>query len=505
MIGYATFCQLRLHHDRDRMSASQIAQRLNLDEKTVAKWILQTEYRPRQKTKRPSKLDAHKAAIVRLLETHPYSAVQILQRIREQGYDGGYSILKQFIHQVRPPRRPAFLTLAFAPGECAQLDWGSFGSIRVGATQRRLSFLVMVLCYSRLMYVEFALAQTMEQFLAAQQHAFEFFGGVPRAVMIDNLKSGVLDHPLGQPAVFHPRYLDFAAHHGFQIKACGVHKANEKGRVENGVGYVKKNFLNGLPLSEFASLNPAVRLWLGDVANVRVHGETHKKPIELFAEEKPKLLALPTIAYDGGILQPVRATSRFRVVFETNRYSVPAEYASASLTLKITPERLWIYQQEKLIAEHVRGYDRHQDFENPDHVRALLAQRRNAREQQLFARFLALSPKAAEYHRQLECRRLNPRHHLQKIVALGEIYGTEALARALEDAFTYQAFSCEYVANILEQRVRQLPQAGALHLTRRQDLLDLDLPPADLSIYDRPSDPPNPTTGEIPCPPQPKV
>jgi len=125
----------------------------------------------------------------------------------------------------------------------------------------------------------------------------------------------------------------------------------------------------------------------------------------------------------------------------------------------------------------------------------LLLQRKKARDQKLFLRFLALCPRAHEYYQQLEQRRLNPKHHVQKIVALSEHYGLEAAARAMEDAFTYQAFSCEYIANILQQRQRPVPEPGALHLTRQQDLLELDLPAPDLSLYDSPTDPnfpPNP-------------
>ncbi len=162
---------------------------------------------------------------------------------------------------------------------------------------------------------------------------------------------------------------------------------------------------------------------------------------------------------------------------------MPAEYASTALTLKIYQERLCIYHHDKLIARHARCYERHQDIEDPDHPKELLAQRRNAREQKLLGRFLALSPQAEAYYQALAQRRLNPRHHVQKIVALSEIYGTEAVARAMADAFTFQAFSCEYIANVLESRARLRPEPGALHLTRRQDLLDLDLPEPDLSAY----------------------
>ena len=174
----------------------------------------------------------------------------------------------------------------------------------------------------------------------------------------------------------------------------------------------------------------------------------------------------------------------YDVVVDSNRYSVPAEYARTHLTLKAYPDRLCMYHQNNLVAQHTRSYDSYQDFENPDHPRELLKQRRKAREQQLFKRFLALCAKADDYYKQLAKRRMNPGHHPRQIVALSEIYGVEKLARALEDAFTFQAFSSEYIANILEQRTRVMPQPGALHLTRRQDLLELDIPEPNLPIYD---------------------
>jgi hypothetical protein len=342
----------------------------------------------------------------------------------------------------------------------------------------------MVLCYSRMMYVEFTVLQSMEHFLACHQNAFNFFGAVPEKIMVDNLKSAVIRRMIGQAPVFNPRYVDFANHHGFTIKACNVGKGNEKGRVENAVGYVKKNLLGGLDIPDFSTVNPAARHWLETVANVRVHGATRKKPVELFKTDKPAMRPLPCAPYEVAVSRTVRATNRFRISLDSNRYSVPAEYAGRRLTLKAYPDRLCIYHNGQLIAQHPRCYDRNQDFENPDHPRALLAQRRAAKEQRLLMRFLTLSPKAEAYYQQLRQRRMNPRHHIRQIVALSEIYKPEQVARAIEDAFAFQAFSCEYIANILEQRQRILPEPGALHLTRRQDLLDLDMPEPDLSIYE---------------------
>jgi transposase len=483
MIDFDLFARIKNYHEQKGLNAAQIARELELDPRTVSNWLKEKHFRQRSPVFRKSKLDPFKDSIIAMLEAHPYTAAQILQRVREDGFDGGYTILKDYVHKIRPKRGPAFLKLSFAPGECAQVDWGSYGSIRVGESSRRLSFFVMVLCYSRMMYLEFTVSQTMEHFLSCHQNAFAAFGSVPKKIMVDNLKSAVLKRIIGAAPVFNPTYLDFANHHGFTITPCGVRKGNEKGRVENGVGYVKKNFLAGLDLPEFHAMAPAAAQWLDGIANVRIHGETRRKPVEMFEEEKASLLHLPPYPYDIGAITRVRVSTQFRITVETNHYSVPAEYAGAGLTLKTYPDRLCMYHGDKLIARHARSYDRHQDIEDPDHPKELIAQRKKARDQKIFMRFLALCSKAKDYYRELEKRRMNPRHHVQKIVALSEIYGLDSVARAMEDAFVFQAFSCEYITNLCEQRSRHLPEPGALHLTRRSDLLDLEVEQPDLSIY----------------------
>jgi transposase len=486
MIDYQTFCQIRHLRDEQHLNVTQIAHQLGLHWQTASKWEKRPRYERRQSAparRRASKLDAFKPAIQRLLATHDYSARQLFARLQEQGYAGRYTILKTYVRQVRPPRSAAFLTLHFAPGQCAQVDWGSWGSIRVGNTRRRLSFFAFVLCHSRQLYVEFTLGQSQEQWLACHEHAFEYLGGTPAEIMVDNCKTAVLARPSGAAPVFNPTYVDFARHYGFTIKACAPRRPQQKGRIENGVGYIKKNFLTGLELDEFAPLNPAARVWLDTVANVRLHGETQRRPLDLFLVEKPQLRPLPATAYEAALIRPVRATNRCRVVVETNRYSVPPAYAGQLLTLKLYAERLRLFTGDQLVAEHLRSYEKRQDLEQSDHVQALLHERGQARHQRLLLTFLGLSAHAPAYHEQLAERRLNLRHHVQKIVALSEIYGAAAIGRALDDAHALGAYSCEYIANLLEQRQRLAPEPGALHLTRASDLLELELPPPDLSPY----------------------
>jgi len=480
MIDYTTWCAIRDGLAK-HLGVRQVARDLGLNVKTVRRWRARP-YAPRATVPRPSKLDPFKGRIVGWLDAHPLSAQQVFQRLCEAGYAGGVSIVKDYVRRIRPRPREAFLTLAFAPGEVAQMDWGEWGSIAVGETRRRLSFFVMVLAYSRKLYVEFTLSQSMEHFLEAHIHAFDALG-VPRKIMVDNLRTAVLSHVRGEPPQFNPRYLDFARHYGFEVVACNVAKGNEKGRVERAVGYVKTNFLNGQELPDFAALNPAVRVWLESVANVRLHRETQRRPVDLWAEERPHLQPVNPRRYDVARVLAVRADRQFRVTFEANRYSVPARFAGAQLTLKAYPEHLCLYHDQDLIARHVRCWERHRDIADPDHAKALVAQRRHAQDAHVLARFLALCPQAPKYHEGLLERRGNALSHVRKILALADIHGTETVARAMADALDFAAFSSEYIAHLIQARGRPLPQPSALVLMRRQDVLELDLPPADLSLY----------------------
>ena len=485
MVDYETFCQIRDHLVRQQLSVAQTARALNLDTRTVARWAEVEQFRSRVAVARTSKLDAFKGQIVRWLDTHPYSAQQIFQRLGETGYDGGLTIVKDYVQRIRPRRQPAFLKLDFQPGECAQVDWGSYGTIRVGNTTRRLSFFLMVLCHCRRMYLEFTVSQEMEFFLACHENAFAAFGAVPARLMVDNLKSAVLQRLVGVAPVFNPKYLDFSRHWGFEISACNVASGWEKGRVENGVGFVKKNFLAGQEFIDFPAVQPAAQLWVDTVADVRVHGTTQRRPIDMFDEERAHLKRLNPAGFDLARVREVSVNKQFRVALDSNTYSVPSRHVGQRLTLKAYADRVCIYAHDQLVARHDRSMQRHLDIEHPDHAQQLVMQRHSAREQRLLVAFLALSPRAQAYREGLETRRVNARVHLRQIVALAELHGNEAVARALDDGLELQAFSAEYIAHMLAARRRIGAEPAALQLTRGADLLEIELPPPDLSIYER--------------------
>ncbi len=484
MVDYQMFCEIKRLYTQKKLNSNQIGKILGIDQKTALRWIKRERFVKSMGNPRVSVLAAYKTRIQALLDMHPYTAQQVFDMLKEEGFKGSYSILSQYVSAMRPPSKTAYLTLNFEPGEAAQVDFASCGQIQLEHTKRKFYAFIMTLCHSRMMFVEFIYRQNKEHFLQCHRNAFEYFGGVPRSVMVDNCKVAVLEHSYYGDIKLNPSYLDFSGHYGFKIKACKVRCPNEKGQVEKAVDYLKRNFLNGRKdITSLEAVNNALRQWMENTANVRKHKTTQKKPVELFESEKKELQALNMAPYDCADIRPIRADNKFRVTFEANRYSVPSDFASTMLTAKIYPDRLLLYFDNNLIAEHRRSYDKNQDFENPEHLRKILQYKKNAKDQKMMQNFLLISPNAEIYYAGLKQKRFNAKDHIRKIMALKERYGREKISEAINDALELEAFSSEYIANLLEQRGRFKQLFSPLHLTRNSDCLDIELEQPDLNFY----------------------
>jgi len=219
------------------------------------------------------------------------------------------------------------------------------------------------------------------------------------------------------------------------------------------------------------------------VANLRVHRETGKRPCDAFKEEKPTLQPLPLAGYDISSGCRVRVTNRCRIAFELNRYIVPFEHAGALLELRATPETIAVYRGPKLIARHPRNYGHNQEIENPDHLSRLLEEHKRAEDAALLARFLALSPKAETYYGALRQREHHALGHIRRIHLFVDIHGRDAVAQALEEAVELGAYGSDYLNNILAHRRALAPLIGQLHLTRGAELLQLEVQQPDCSRY----------------------
>lgn len=276
-------------------SIREIAWRLEVSRNTVRKYVRAPEIpKPKPRPKRGSKLDPYKDYILQRLAEGVDNCVVLLREIRAMGYDGGYTILKAFVHPLRQRRSPR-VTVRFEtePGEQAQVDFGRYRYLTVEGLLRWVWAFVMVLSWSRAMYVEFVERADVATFIRCHLNAFARLGGIPRRCLYDNAKLVVLHRDeAGQP-VWNERFLDFALRLGFEVKLCRPYRPRTKGKVERGVGYVERNFWPGTRFVDLADLNRQVQAWLDTEANMRVHGTTKERPSDRLAVERAHLAPLP--------------------------------------------------------------------------------------------------------------------------------------------------------------------------------------------------------------------
>jgi transposase len=320
---------------RKGLSVSEIARLSGHDRKTVRRVIgtplLAT---PAVRRRKPRKLDPYVPYLERRMAEGVFNVPKLLREIRNQGYTGGTTQLRLFVQPHRPARASgATLRFETEPGEQAQVDWAHFGFLEHEGRRCRLYAFVMTLGWSRTLYLEFTTSTAETWFLRGHLHAFHYFGGVPREVLHDNLKTAVLERQPGGDIRWQPRYLDFAHYYGFTPRACQPYRAQTKGKVESGIRYVRSSFWPGLHFSDLADLNRQALAWLDTIANQRQHGTTGEVPfVRLPLEQLPPILGLPD--YDTSWLTTRKSSRDCLLSYGGNYYSVPATQANQVLLVR---------------------------------------------------------------------------------------------------------------------------------------------------------------------------
>jgi transposase len=464
-----TWASIRHLYHVEKLPKKAIARKLGLDPNTVRRALKQESFSRASGAPRVSKIEGYKEKIRELL-THysTLSAVRIHEEIRKLGYPGGISILRNYLATLRPSAK-TFLSIRTTPAEEAQVDWAYAGTV---ASHKVYCFL-MVLSFSGMLYLEFFPSQTLEHFMGGHVRAFHFFHGVPRRIRYDNLASVVLSR-IGFAVQFNPRFLAFSAHYLFDPSPCNLKSPHEKGRVERNVRFVKSRFLSGRTFLSLTDINLKAFTWRDQVANCRIHGTTGKRPIDLFTLQEQSLLTpLPKSDYDTRLTLGVKSTSQSLVKFETNRYSVPFAYASRMLTLKADDHWVFLYDQEKLIAQHQRSHQNYQLVEDPRHYQGLLSSRPQGAYFKHRDAILALGETAHHYVELLTKTELHLPHQIKKIVELVDLYGKPEVLQAMEHALNYHALGHEYLRNIIQanRRRRTCPPLGSPSSKINPDLI----------------------------------
>jgi transposase len=425
------------------------------------------------------------------LERYPrLRATRIFQMVRDRGYPGSVVQLRRLVARLRPVRREAFLRLALFPGQEAQADWAHFGEVQVGRARRRLSCFVIVLSYSRALYLEFFFDQTLENLLRGHVHAFAFWSGVPRIVLYDNMKSVVVERR-GDAIHFHPRLLEFCAHYHCLPRPCAVRAGNQKGRVERAIRYVRESFWAGRSFTTLQECNRQVLLWRDEIAHRRPWpGDDSRTVAQAFAEEQSRLLPLPAHPFETDLVLPIHAGKTIYVRFDLNDYSIPPEAVARPLTLAASESTVRILDGMQEIAHHRRSYDRHQLVLDPRHQQALLEEKRKARGSTPGGRLAEAAPESEVLLETAFARGESAGHQTAQLVKLLDNYGAAELRCAIQEALERNTPRASSVAFILSrrQRAQQCTTPPPVDLSRHPEMQSLDVIPHDLESYDELTD-----------------
>jgi len=352
-----------------------IAEQLGVHPRTVRRALRRGGPPMPRRGRRGSLLDPYRAQVDQLLTEGVWNAVVVLRELQARGYAGGISILRDY---MRPKRalRPSRATVRFEtePGRQLQTDWGVQPTTIAGEPVV-VHFAVSTLGYSRRFHFWGTDSEDAEHTYEALVRAFEWFGGVPGEVLVDNQKCAVIAHRRGGDVVFHPRFVDLAGHYGFRPRACRPARAQTKGKDERNVGYVKHHFfVRYRDFDSWAHLNQLAEQWLREEADPRVHGTVHEVVAERFAREAPTLQPLPRRRYDTAYSEPRQVGWDGYVDVRGNRYSVPAVLAGRAVRVRITLDGVVaVYDGEQCVAQHVLQPPAHGWATVPAHHAALWA------------------------------------------------------------------------------------------------------------------------------------
>jgi transposase len=478
---------LRLYQ-AERWRVGTIARQLHVHRDTVRRVLAQAGQPAPASPLRPSRVDAYRAFILETLAKFPtLTAARLFVMVYERGYRGSPEHFRHVIAGMRPrPPAEAFLRLRTLPGEQAQVDWGHFGHLQIGRARRPLMAFVMVLSYSRRIFLRFFLDARMDSFLRGHTEAFIAYGGCARVLLYDNLKSAVLER-VGDAVRFNPELLRFAAHHCFEPRPVAIARGNEKGRVERSIRYVREAFFAAREFTDLDDLNAQARTWCEGQASCRRWPEDGALSVrEAFEAERTSLMVLAQREYALGERLAVQVGKTPYVRFDLNDYTVPHTHVRRTLSVLADDRRVRVFDAAMEVASHPRSYDSGQQIEEPAHVQALVEHKRRAHAHRGVDRLAHAAPASTTLLERAAERGNNLGTITAALLRLLDRYGAAALQAAIGCALD-QGVPHPNAVRLALERAREeqgLPPPTALCLSEDVARRDAPVRSHALASYD---------------------
>lgn len=480
---------LRLYHV-EKWPRGTIARQLRIHHSRVTRIIEQDGHAPEVRLRR-RKVDAYIPFIEEQLQRYPrLTAARLLDMVKERGYTGQSSQFREIITKLRSqaarPFEP-FQRLSTLPAEQGQVDWAHFGHLQIGQASRPLMAFVLVLSYSRAIFLRFFLSQNLSNFMYGHRLAFSHFGGTARVYLYDNLKSLVLERS-GKAIVFNQKFMAFAAHYRYDPRPVGIARGNEKGRVERSIRYIRENFFAARRFKDLDDLNRQALEWCQSIALERRWPEDDKRTVgEMLQEEKPKLLPLPYDEYQCAERVEVVLDKCPYARFDFNDYSVPPQYVRKTLVVVASLDTVRILDGTLVVATHQRSYDRHRQIEDLEHRVALIELKRAAGKHRSTNLLTQAAPAASDFLAAIAERKMPLGRAMKELLELLHTYGAESLDTAMRETLQQNAPHLPAVRQVLERQRHNATKAPALPITLPDDprVQNMVLSPRSLTVYDQ--------------------
>lgn len=447
---------------------------------------------PKPRLPRKSKLDPFKPHLRRLVEEDGLTAILALEELRGMGYEGGYSIVKEYVRTLRPPPKGRATTVVeHPPGHEGQVDWSPY-HVWFGDLDVVVHGFSMVLPFSRYNFLRFAMDETLETLTALHDQAFEDIDAVPVPMTYDNMTT-VGRHTGPDEVWINPRFATYAEKYGYEIHLIAPGKPNEHGSVERVFHYIENNCLRRrrFRFRDLDDLNRHARWWCDEVANVRIHGTTRRRPVDLLRYERSFCKPLPRNCPEPCRVLLRKVATDHCVAIDTNRYSVSPRHVGKAATVHQHDDRLEIQLDGELHAVHVRSRERHQRYVLPEHEEEF--KRSTPSRRLLEQAFLRLGEGARDYYEGLCTQRgRGAGYHLRRILRLADRHGAVVVTAAMAHAARFGSYSAESVARVVAGRTptRQVPPTATGEAPMppervRRWLEGLDVEGRDLGDFDQ--------------------